>query len=123
MDVQIGSIVISKAGRDKGYFLAVVGMEGNLLAVADGKERPIGRPKQKNLRHLSITGFVLNAEQMHSDKSLRRERPCFTLLFRGWGKYITANIGSCRLYTADISVVFIPSHGTIIRGKTIRKPI
>jgi len=72
MDVQIGSVVISKAGRDKGYFLAVVALGENSITVSDGKERPLSRPKQKNLRHLSITGYVLSAEQMCSDRSLRR---------------------------------------------------
>ena len=71
MDLQIGTVVISRAGRDKGKPLAVVGMEDKFVLVADGKERPIARPKKKNPMHLSVTGKRVNVENV-SDKALRR---------------------------------------------------
>ena len=68
----IGRVVCSKAGRDKGSFLAVVGLEGEALLVCDGKERPLERPKRKNTKHLAVTKEVLTKEQLSSNKSLRK---------------------------------------------------
>ena len=67
----IGQIVCSKKGRDKGYFLAVVGEEQDFVLVCDGKERPIERPKKKNVKHLSFTNTVLDKNCFNSNKSLR----------------------------------------------------
>ena len=67
-----GRIVCSTAGRDKGYFLAVVGNKGDNLLVCDGKERPLERPKLKNRKHLAVTNVTLEKEQLLSNKSLRR---------------------------------------------------
>ena len=67
----IGRIVCSKAGRDKTYFLAVVKEEGDFLYVCDGKERPLERPKKKNVKHLSLTNTVLEESSLKSNKSLR----------------------------------------------------
>lgn len=68
----IGNVVCSKAGRDKGKFMVVLGLkEGNLL-VADGKERPIERPKLKNPKHLQKTNSILESTQYSTNKSLRK---------------------------------------------------
>ncbi|MBR7071019.1 MAG: KOW domain-containing RNA-binding protein [Clostridia bacterium] len=68
----IGQIVYARAGRDKGKFLVVVGQEERYLFVADGKERPLSRPKRKNPKHLSQTGTRLKPEQFLTDRALRR---------------------------------------------------
>ncbi len=70
MEFETGTVVISKAGRDKGYFMAVVGREGGNLLVADGKERPLSRPKKKNPKHLQKTNRKVDLEQL-TDKKLR----------------------------------------------------
>ncbi len=67
-----GQIVCSKAGRDKGYFLVVVEESDKFLYVADGKERPLERPKQKNPKHLMLTNTVLNEDSFKTNKSLRK---------------------------------------------------
>jgi len=51
--LEIGVIAKSTAGRDKDYLLCVVGYEDGLVLVADGKERPLERPKKKNPNHLA----------------------------------------------------------------------
>lgn len=48
-----GMVVRSLAGRDKGYLLVFLGYEGEVALVADGRERPLERPKKKNPRHLA----------------------------------------------------------------------
>lgn len=70
MEFEAGTVVISKAGRDKGYFMAVVGREGENLLVADGKERPLCRPKKKNPKHLQRTNRRIDLAQL-TDKKLR----------------------------------------------------
>ena len=71
MDIQIGSAVLSKAGRDKGRFMAVIEMRDGYAWIADGRLRRIEKPKQKNIRHLGITGTVFTKDQMASNKALR----------------------------------------------------
>ena len=68
----IGRIVCSKAGRDKGYFMVVVEKQGNSLLVCNGKERPLERPKKKNVKHLSFTNTILEENSYKNNKSLRK---------------------------------------------------
>ena len=66
-----GRIVCSKAGRDKGRFMAVLETDGNFVYVCDGKERPIERPKRKNIKHIALTNSSLDKTQFNSNRSLR----------------------------------------------------
>ena len=68
----IGRIVCSKAGRDKGYFMVVVKIEGDFLYVADGKERPLERLKRKNAKHLMLTNTVLANDSFKTNKQLKK---------------------------------------------------
>ncbi|MCM1298539.1 MAG: KOW domain-containing RNA-binding protein [Firmicutes bacterium] len=70
MDFEKGTVVISKAGRDKGRFMAVIGEDKGYPLVADGKERPLERPKRKNPKHLQKTNRKIDLEQL-TDKKLR----------------------------------------------------
>ncbi len=67
-----GQIVCSKAGRDKGYFMVEVRREADFVFVCDGKERPLERPKRKNMKHISFTNTVLEKNSYNSNKSLRK---------------------------------------------------
>jgi ribosomal protein L14E/L6E/L27E len=60
MDIVKGSIVKAKAGRDKGGFFVVLGVDGTLALIADGKRRRVERPKRKKLIHLMPTATVYN---------------------------------------------------------------
>ncbi|MBE3576768.1 MAG: KOW domain-containing RNA-binding protein [Limnochordales bacterium] len=53
--IAVGQVVTSRAGRDAGRTYLVVGVrpDGRVL-VADGRIRPLERPKVKNPRHLWI---------------------------------------------------------------------
>ena len=68
----VGRIVCSKKGRDKGYFLVVVKEENGYLFVADGKERPLEKPKRKNPKHIGATNTVLDENSYRTNKALRR---------------------------------------------------
>ena len=72
MELKKGSVVISKAGRDKGYFLAVVDFNDKEVFVCDGKERPVEKPKKKKPLHLAITRYVLTEEETATNRSLKK---------------------------------------------------
>ena len=56
MEITKGSVVIAKAGRDKGKAFAVIDvLSDREVLIADGKRRPIERPKRKNVIHLQMT--------------------------------------------------------------------
>ena len=52
MEIQKSDIVRSDAGRDKGKLFVVLGVEGDLLLLADGKSRRVEAPKRKKRRHV-----------------------------------------------------------------------
>ena len=66
-----GKIVCSRAGRDKDKFL-VVGIDDGMLLVCDGKERPLERPKRKNVKHLRFTNTCLDENSYKTNKSLKK---------------------------------------------------
>ena len=70
MDIVEGSVVCSKAGRDKGRFFAVLSLEDQFVYLADGDLRKITKPKRKKLMHVSPTKTVFSSHQMSSDKML-----------------------------------------------------
>lgn len=70
--MEVGSVVISNAGRDKNCLMAVVGEKDGFLLVADGKKRKVSKPKLKNIRHISVITGHLSPKELLSDKSIRR---------------------------------------------------
>lgn len=69
--MEIGQIVVSGAGRDKDCLLVVVELDEATALVADGKQRPLERPKRKNKKHLIYTGFCLDKNEYRSNKALK----------------------------------------------------
>jgi len=51
-DLAISDVVISTAGRDRGELFYVVSMEQEFLMLANGKDRPLDRPKRKKRKHV-----------------------------------------------------------------------
>ena len=70
-----GSVVVSLSGKDKDSLLAVLAVvdteEGRVL-VADGKHRPVERPKKKNPLHVRDTGQLLAEDTMATNRAIRR---------------------------------------------------
>ena len=64
MEIKVGSIVRSKAGRDKGDFFIVLSVEDNYVYMANGELRKVDQPNKKKLRHLQgtdeVSEFVAN---------------------------------------------------------------
>lgn len=67
-----GSVVRSKAGRDRGRLLAVLKCDGRIAVVAEGRERKLTHSKQKNIRHLTDTGHKLGEYELQADSRLRK---------------------------------------------------
>ena len=62
LPVELGSIVISKAGRDQGRRFLVVGeVDDDFVMVADGGLRKMDRQKKKRRKHLKPTGRTVPA--------------------------------------------------------------
>ena len=71
--LEAGQIVLSLKGRDKDNLLVVTKIEDGLCWVADGGERPLGRPKRKNPKHVRATHWRLELGDTLTDKQLRRQ--------------------------------------------------
>ncbi len=58
-NIQLGSIVLSTQGRDKGNYFVVTATDGKTVCLADGGMRRLAQPKKKNLKHVSDSGVKL----------------------------------------------------------------
>lgn len=67
-----GCAVLSKAGRDKNRFFAVIGLSGEYALIADGHLRRLDKPKRKKLKHLQRTNTVFTEEELQADSRLRK---------------------------------------------------
>ena len=62
LPVEIGSVVVSKAGRDQGRLFLVVGeVDDDFVLIANGDLRKMDRMKKKRRKHLKPTGDVVQA--------------------------------------------------------------
>lgn len=62
LPIEVGSVVISRAGRDQGrLFLVVEEVDADFVRVANGDLRRMDRLKKKRRKHLKPTGRVVQA--------------------------------------------------------------
>ena len=64
-DIQVADVVIATAGREKGKLFYVIGEDPLYLTLANGKDRPLDRPKLKKRKHVQK---VLRSETRVADK-------------------------------------------------------
>lgn len=70
---QIGRVVYSKTGRDKGRFFIVVGvLSEEYVYISDGSLRFVEKPKKKKVKHLVFTNVVADEikSELLADKSV-----------------------------------------------------
>lgn len=87
MEGVIGSLVKSRAGRDKGRFFVILSIQDeNYVYIADGDLRKIERPKKKKLKHLDVSKRVLdefllkiNNNQPNLNSELRKVILCIAI--------------------------------------------
>ena len=84
--MQIGDAVSPVRGRDSGRVMLIVGRSGDMLLIADGKVRPIDRPKKKKPKHVkwiaTLSGAVsdkLRSGEKVTGAELRRTISEFSL--------------------------------------------
>lgn len=80
MELTLGQVVFSKAGRDAGRKFVIVGLaDDEHVLIADGDLRKIENPKKKKFKHLSyednvieeINGKLINKQKI-SNSELRK---------------------------------------------------
>lgn len=62
-NLEIGQIIISKAGRDAGrLFIVIDKVDEQFILLVDGDLRKVDRPKKKKIKHVAktnrISGFI-----------------------------------------------------------------
>lgn len=72
MPLKRGQIVRSLAGRDRGTLLVVLAVKDDGALLADGKARPLARPKFKKAKHLARTDRFLNEPSLTTDRAVIR---------------------------------------------------
>ena len=75
-DFNIADVVVSTAGRDQGCFFYVIQEEDQYLLLANGKDRPLDKPKRKKRKHVQkgLRSETRVAEKIRSgDKVLNGE--------------------------------------------------
>lgn len=81
LPVEVGSFVISKAGRDQGrLFLVVQEVDADFVMIANGDLRKMDRLKKKRRKHLKPTGRV--AEELRA--RLAEGKPVMDCELRSW---------------------------------------
>ena len=62
MNVVLGQVVYSKAGRDEGKIFIITGLiDASYAYISDGDLRRVENPKKKKIKHLIITKDIINA--------------------------------------------------------------
>lgn len=69
---EYATLALSLSGRDKDQLLAVVREDDRGVWLADGKRRPLERPKCKNPRHIRLLPDSISREAMTTNRALRR---------------------------------------------------
>ena len=70
-DLNISDVVQATAGRDRDKFFYVIGEEEGLLLLANGKDRPLDRPKRKKCKHVQK---VLRSETRVAEKLIAGDK-------------------------------------------------
>lgn len=58
--MEIGQVVFSKKGRDKRRAFVVLAVEEEYVFLADGRLRPLNKPKKKKVIHIQPTNTVVD---------------------------------------------------------------
>lgn len=73
LEITVGTIVYSKAGRDKQNIFLTLDVENGYAYIVDGDLRKVEKPKKKKLIHLQRTNNVLEINpQTITNSEVRR---------------------------------------------------
>ena len=54
--INIGDIIVSTAGHDRGEYYLVIECDKDFIYVANGRLKTLDKPKKKNIKHVSRLG-------------------------------------------------------------------
>ncbi len=73
MEIERGSLVYSRAGRDKGTLFLVISLENDFVYLTDGDTRKLSKPKKKRLKHINKTNTKIELDfENISDSAVRK---------------------------------------------------
>lgn len=76
MNIALGQIVVSKAGRDAGKkFIILKVIDDMYVQISDGDLRRVEKPKKKKIKHLEITGEIAETIEEKLRKNNRITNP------------------------------------------------
>lgn len=71
--IEIGNLVCSKAGHDKGTVYIVVSVDKDFLYLIDGKYKTLSKPKKKRSKHVErLEEQLLTISEKTSDVECKR---------------------------------------------------
>jgi ribosomal protein L14E/L6E/L27E len=79
----LGQIVLSKAGKDRGSFYAIVLEDEEFAFIADGRLRKVEKPKRKRKKHLAFTKTVLDQDALETNGKLVKALSKFNKIDEG----------------------------------------
>ncbi len=72
MNVVLGQVVFSKAGRDNGKaFIITEIIDSDYVYISDGNLRRVENPKKKKIKHLVITKDIIDAIVQKTSSDIR----------------------------------------------------
>ena len=81
LQLSIGQIVKSRAGRDIGeVFLVYEIVDAQYVLLVDGKRRKIDKPKKKKQKHLTVYNTVLSDLSYRRDNDIKITNSCIRKL-------------------------------------------
>ena len=60
--MELGQVVFSKKGRDKGKPFVVMHTDGEYVFLTDGKLRPMAKPKKKKVKHIQPLNKIFDVK-------------------------------------------------------------
>ena len=72
MELEVGQVVRSMAGHDKGELMIVLGFQGQRVLLCDGKHHKKENPKCKNVKHIQLHEQVLDVSLMTTNRKIRK---------------------------------------------------
>ena len=70
-EIQIGQIVCSTQGRDKGAYYIVLSVESKIVRVVDGEYKKLDAPKKKNIAHIKATPVIITEIAQKISKQIK----------------------------------------------------
>lgn len=70
--LEIGCVVKSAQGKDKGRYFCVVELKDGYCFLRDGKIHKLEKPKRKKIKHVQVSPYRLQSEALQVNKHLKK---------------------------------------------------